>query len=136
MRHVSWLFLPLFALLLAAAPPPQSSNVQRQTGINIVTPPACNVKGTSGAPVTFTSSAEVIGSKPGRMGYWFMFEGTDARCEYGDTIDTAPATTPTTTVGMLYKNNILIYEHDSPQNSLWCACTSGTCTLDACEINP
>jgi hypothetical protein len=133
MRHLRWL---VFLLAIAATPPPLTTTVQRQVGVTINTAPVVNQKGTAGAPVSFTTAVEVIQSKPGRYAYWMMFETNDVRCEYGDVNNNAPTTTPTTTVGFLYLHNVLIYEHDVAQNSLWCIPISGTALLDSGEIIP
>lgn len=101
-----------------------------------------NAKGTSGAPVSVSSATTVLDYKAGRKGWCIEPEGANGvRCE-PSTSGSAPATTPSSTVGFLFPGGIITCHGDVPAFAaitnvqmvrLDCAATSGTISVDTWE---
>jgi hypothetical protein len=119
-----WAFVLLVGVFVVAAQAgvPLSSDVQKTAG---------PITGTIPVVTNFTVSTVatiVIGAGSVNLGYAITNEdGTNAiRCEYGTTTNTAPVTTPTTTVGRAILPGATFVELIAPNNRLDCVAVAGS----------
>lgn len=111
-------------------------------------PGLINSQGNIGAPITVpacngSASATILTGRRVRVSYAFMPEGTDIRCTNGTTANGAPRFVPNTTIGFLFKSNVMYTEQTSQSAGsagttlrIDCCGVGGTVSVDTWEEPP